>query len=128
VLTAGYEPGGVVAAADEADPVPMSSQARCTTPVDDLGWELSRATRWREGLPRQVYTVARAALAHTGCLESEIVLLRDHLDVVAQCVLDGYPDDSDDALGNWQLLATVDALLDNDAMRANYHFAWFHAR
>jgi hypothetical protein len=129
VLTAGYEPGGVVAVADEAEPVPMSSQARHTAPVDDFGWELSRATRWREGLPRQVYTVARAALAHTGCLESEIGLLRDHLDAVAQYVLDGYPDDSDDiALGNWQLLATVDALLDNDAARANYHFAWFHAR
>jgi hypothetical protein len=128
-LIAGYEPGGVVAVADEADPVPMSSQARRTTPVDDLGWDLSRATRWREGLPRQAYTVARAALAQTGCLESEIGLLRDHLGAVAQSVLDGYPDDSgDDALGNWQLLATVDALLDNDATRANYHFAWFHAR
>ena len=129
VLTADYEPGGVVAAADEADPVPMSIQARCTTPVDDLGWELARATRWREGLPRQAYTVARAALAHTGCLESEIGLLRDHLGAVAQCVVDRYPDDVDrDALGNWQLLATVDALLDNDATRANYHFAWFHAQ
>jgi len=129
VLTAGYEPGGVVTAADEADPVPMSSQARRTTPVDDFGWELSRALRWREGLPRQAYTVARAALSHTGCLESEIDLVRDHLEAVAQCVVDGYPDDvGDDALGDWQLLATVDALVDNDAMRANYHFAWFHAR
>jgi hypothetical protein len=129
VLTAGYEPGGVVAVADEADPVPMSSQARRTTPVDDFGWELSRATRWREGLPRQAYTVARAAMAHTGCLESEIGLLRDHLDAVARCVVDGYPDDvHDDALGDWQLLATVDALVDNDAMRANYHFAWFQGR
>jgi hypothetical protein len=129
VLTAGYEPGGVVAVADEADPVPLSSQARRTTPVDDFGWELSRATRWREGLPRQAYTVARAAMAHTGCLESEIGLLRDHLDAVARCVVDGYPDDvHDDALGDWQLLATVDALVDNDAMRANYHFAWFQGR
>ena len=129
VLTAGYEPGGVVAVADAADPVPMSIQARCTTPVDDFGWELARAIRWRDGLPRQAYTVARAALAHTGCLESEIDLLRGHLGAVAHCVLDGYPDDSgDDALGNWQLLATVDALLDNDATSADYHFAWFHAR
>jgi len=129
VLTADYEPGDVIAAADEADPVPMSIQARQTTPVDDLGWELSRAIRWRDGLPRQAYTLARAALAHTGHLETEIGLLRDHLDAAARHVLDCYPDDpADDALGNWQLLATVDALLDHDAMRANYHFAWFHAR
>ena len=129
VLTAGYEPDGVAIADDEADRVPMSSQARRTTPVDDFGWELSRAIRWREGLPRQAYTVARAALAHTGCLDSEIALLHDHLDAVARRVLDGYPDGvDDDALGDWQLLATVDALLDNDAARANYHFAWFHAR
>jgi hypothetical protein len=129
VLTASYEPGGVIAAVDEADPVPMSIQARRTTLVGDIGWELSRAIRWREGLPRQAYTVARAALAHTGYLDSEIGLLRDHLDAAARLVLGGYPDKSDDdALGNWQLLATIDALVDNDTTRANYNFAWFHAR
>ena len=129
VLTATYEPGGVIAAVDEADPVPMSIQARRTTLVGDIGWELSRAIRWREGLPRQAYTVARAALAHTGYLDSEIGLLRDHLDAAARLVLGGYPDKSDDdALGNWQLLATIDALVANDTTRANYNFAWFHAR
>jgi len=129
VLTETYEPGGTIAAADATDPVSMSTEARRTTLVDDLGWELSRATRWREGLPRQAYTLARAALAHTGYLDSEITVLRDHLGVVARRVSDGYPDNvHDDDLGNWQLLTAVDALLDTDATRANYHFAWFHTR
>ena len=107
----------------------MSIEARRTTPVEDLGWKLLSALRWREGLPRQAYTVARAALAHTGCLDSEIGVVRDHLDAAARCVLGSYPDDiRDDDLGNWQLLATVDALLDTDATRANHHFGWFNAR
>ena len=129
VLTATYEPGGLIATADGTDPVPMSIEARRTTPVEDLGWKLLSALRWREGLPRQAYTVARAALAHTGCLDSEIGVVRDHLDAAARCVLGSYPDDiRDDDLGNWQLLATVDALLDTDATRANHHFGWFNAR
>jgi hypothetical protein len=73
--------------------------------------------------------LARATLTHSGYLDSETSLLRNHLDAVSQRILDGYPDDvEDDELGNWQLLATVDALLGNDATCANYHFAWFHTR
>jgi hypothetical protein len=33
-----------------------------------------------------------------------------------------------DEVGNWQLLATVDALLNGAENLANYHFAWFRAQ
>jgi hypothetical protein len=31
-------------------------------------------------------------------------------------------------VGDWQLLAAVDALVDGSTAIANYHFAWFQAR
>lgn len=107
----------------------MSISARHTTAVEDLGWELIRATRWRPGLPRIVHTLARAGIARTGCLDSEIALLRDHLHAVGHDVLDDYPDAVvPAAVGDWQLLAAVAALIDGSPMIANYHFAWFQAR
>jgi hypothetical protein len=43
-------------------------------------------------------------------------------------VLDSYPDAVDGQdVGNWQLLAAIDALLDHDKVSANYHLAWFLA-
>jgi hypothetical protein len=108
--------------------VPMSIDARRTTAVDDLGWELTRATRWRSGLPRMAHTVAMATVARTGCLDSEVALLRDHLNAVAHAVLDSYPAAvSATDVANWQLLATVDALINDEKTLADYHFAWFQA-
>ena len=47
---------------------------------------------------------------------------------VAHQVLTDYPDHVDTAkVGNWQLLATIDALIKNEKTAANYHFAWFQA-
>ena len=106
----------------------MSSHARRTAAVDDLGWELSQATRGRDGLPRLAHTLARAGTGGTGCLDSEIVLLREQLRAVARGVLDNYPaNDGGNAVGNWQLMACVEALIDGDCTLANYHFSWFHA-
>ena len=130
VQLAAYDPthARVVPAVNE-EPPPMSISARRTTAVEDLGWELTRATRWRSGLPRIVHTLARAGVARTGCLDSEIALLRDHLHAVGHDVLDGYPDAVvPAAVGDWQLLAAVAALIDGSPMIANYHFAWFQAR
>jgi hypothetical protein len=108
--------------------VPLSIDARRTTAVDDLGWELTRVTRWRSGLPRMAHTVAMATVARTGCLDSEVALLRDHLNAVAHTVLGSYPETvSDVEVGNWQLLATVDALINDEKTLADYHFAWFRA-
>ena len=130
VQLAAYDPTHArVIPADDEDRPPMSISARRTTAVEDLGWELTRATRWRPGLPRIVHTLARAGIARTGCLDSEIALLRDHLHAVGHDVLDDYPDAvAPAAVGDWQLLAAVAALIDGSSMIANYHFAWFQAR
>ena len=32
-----------------------------------------------------------------------------------------------ETVGNWQLLAAIDALSSNDRTGANYHFSWFKA-
>lgn len=132
VLTATYlpgrDPGREHVFADENEPIPVSSHARRTPAVDDLGWELSQATRGRDGLPRLAHTLARAGAAGTGCLDSEIALLREQLRAVARGVLDNYPaTDDGTAVGNWQLMACVEALIDGDCTLADYHFSWFHA-
>jgi hypothetical protein len=127
-LTAAYSPGHYVPQAEDSEPVAMSIRARDTHDVDDLGWELSQATKWRDGLPRLAHTLAKAASTGTGYLDSEVELLREHLATVAEQVLTDYPDHVNAAtVGNWQLLATIDALIKGEKTAANYHFAWFQA-
>ncbi|MET0699731.1 MAG: DUF5631 domain-containing protein, partial [Mycobacterium sp.] len=64
----------------------------------------------------------------TGVLDSETDLLHEHLAAISQKVLRAYPDNVDAAeVGNWQLLAAIDALLTNQRTVLNYHFAWFQA-
>ena len=47
---------------------------------------------------------------------------------VGERVLDAYPDEVDPKdLGNWQLLAAIEALVRGDRSGANYHLAWFQA-
>jgi hypothetical protein len=126
-VTVTYEPGQHLPSDDE--PVQMSIRARDTALVDDLGWELSQATRWRDGLPRLAHTLAKAASAKTGYLDSEVEMLRDLLDAIRRSVLGKYPGTIEPvALGNWQLLATIDALINSQKTLANYHFAWFQAQ
>ncbi len=128
-LTATYQPGQYLPSANDAESVPMSLRARDTTVVDDLGWELSQATKWRDGMPRLAHTLAKAVSGRTGYLDSEIQLLRNHLDTVARAVLSQYPDTvNSPQVGDWQLLATIDALINDEKTLANYHFAWFQAR
>ena len=61
-------------------------------------------------------------------LDNEVGLLHKHLATISTHVLDSYPDhvDSHD-VGNWQLLAAIDALAAGDKSAANYHLAWFQA-
>lgn len=126
IRAATYEPSQHI---DETAPVSTSIRARDTTAVEDLGWELAQATRWRDGLPRLAHTLAKAVAARTGCLDSEVTVLRDCLAKVACTVLTQYPSVVDpQQVGNWQLLATIDALLNNEKTLANYHFAWFRAQ
>ena len=97
--------------------------------MDDLGWELSQATKWRDGLPRLAHTLAKAASAQTGHLDSEVQLLGDYLNSISKLVIAKYPDSLNPAqVGNWQLLATIDALINGEKTLANYHFAWFQAQ
>lgn len=128
VHIAAYQPGQHLPPADAAPPPAMSVRARDTTAVDDLGWELSQATKWRDGLPRLAHTLAKSVSSGTGVLESEAELLRDHMTDVARAVIAGYPAAVDRAqVCNWQLLATIDALIADEKRLANYHFAWFQA-
>ncbi|MFV0493988.1 MAG: DUF5631 domain-containing protein [Mycobacterium sp.] len=113
---------------DGDEPPATSPSPRLAAAVGDLGWELTQATRWRDGLPRLAHTLAKAAATGTGVLDSELRLLRGHIETVGTTVLDSYPDDVDaHDVGNWQLLAGLEALIDGDETAANYHLAWFLA-
>lgn len=112
--------------ADDSEPVPTSARARTGPRVDELGWALGQATKWRDGLPRLAHTLAKAASAGTGVLDSEAEILRENLARVGERVLDSYPDGADAvALANWQLLAAIEALVAEHKPAAHYHFAWF---
>lgn len=125
-VAVGYTPIHHLPDADE--PTPTSPRPRRAPDVDELGWELSQATQWRDGLPRLAHTLAKAASTGSGVLDSEVELLHGHLDKISVRVLDSYPDNVDaNDVGNWQLLAAIDALVASDKTTANYHFAWFKA-
>ncbi len=127
-VTASYAPVHYVPPADDSEPIPVSNRARRGPVVDELGWELGQATRWRDGLPRLAHTLAKAASAGTGIADDEIKLLRENLVATGEQVLNAYPDNVNAVvLGNWQLLAAIDALAEADKTDAHYHFAWFQA-
>jgi Family of unknown function (DUF5631)/Family of unknown function (DUF5632) len=127
-LAAATEPGHYRPDPDADEPVPTSPRRRHAPEVEELSWQLSDATRWRDGLPRLAHTLARAASQHTGVLESEAEQLHDELTKLADRVLDSYPDHVDaDEVGNWQLLAAIEALVVGNKTAANYHLAWFLA-
>ena len=127
-VTASYTPIHYLPPEEDSEPVPTSPRARQGPVVDELGWELGQATKWRDGLPRLAHTLARAASAGTGVVDNEIESLRDEVVKVRDQVLDSYPDNIDAAVvQNWQLLAAIDALVGADKIGANYHFTWFQA-
>jgi hypothetical protein len=127
-LTAATEPGHYRPESDTDEPVPTSPRPRRAPEVEELSVELSQATLWRDGLPRLAHTLARAAARGTGVLESEAEQLHDELTKFADRVLDSYPNNVDPAdVGNWQLLAAIEALVNKDKAAANYHLAWFLA-
>ncbi len=113
---------------DEDEPVPTSSRPRRLPDIDELGWELNQATQWRDGLPRLAHTLAKAATSGTGVLDKEVDLLQTHLREISTRVLESYPENVDvHDVGNWQLLAAIEALVADDKTAANYHLAWFQA-
>jgi hypothetical protein len=128
-VTASYTALHYLPPEDHNEPISTSRRARQAPVVEELGWELNRATNWRDGLPRLAHTLAVAASKGTGVIEKEGELLREHLGEVREQVMKSYQDgvDAAAAVGNWQLLAAIDALVASDNTGANYHFAWFQA-
>lgn len=120
-----YTPGDFIRRPADFAATESTVQPRELPAVDDLGWELGRATHWRDGLPRMVHTLAKAAAAGTGVVEEEVDLLRVHLDTARYQLLTQYPDVGPALLLNCQLLAATDGLVSGDSISANYHFAWF---
>ncbi|MFN8101662.1 MAG: DUF5631 domain-containing protein [Mycobacterium sp.] len=113
---------------DETEPVAMSLRARDLPTVDDLNWEITQATNWRDGLPRLAHTLTKAVVGGTGVLDTETDLLREHLRAISDKVCNAYPDSVDtQSVGTWQLLAAIDALVSGQKTALNYHFAWFRA-
>jgi len=120
-----YAPGDSLGRLDDFAETKASTQPRELPAVDDLGWELSQATHWRDGLPRMVHTLARAAAAGTGVVEEEIDLLRVHLDTARYQLLIQYPDVDPALFLNCLLLAATEAAVTGDSVAANYHLACF---
>ncbi|OBH04503.1 MULTISPECIES: DUF5631 domain-containing protein [unclassified Mycobacterium] len=123
--TRSYAPGDALGWLDDFSDTKSSGQPRELPALDDLGWELSQATHWRDGLPRMVHTLARAAAAGTGVAEEEIDLLRVHLDTARYQLLTQYPNIDAALLLNCLLLAATEGEVTGDLVSANYHLAWF---
>lgn len=123
--SATYTPGDPVGRPADFAATEPSVQARELPAVDDMGWELGRVTHWRDGLPRLVHTLAKAATSGTGVVEEEADLLRVHLDTARYQVLTQYPDVDPALLLNCLLLAATESSVAGDPISANYHLAWF---
>lgn len=126
VRSAVYHPGDPFPAG-RTDPTATSAGARELPRVDDLGWKLTEATHWRDGLPRLVHTLAKAGAGRTGVLDAEVDVLRVHSDTARYQLMAQYPDVDAALLSNCLLLAATEAIAVSDELCANYHFAWFEA-
>ena len=120
-----YAPSDPLGWATDYEVTDTSSQPRELPAVDDLGWLLSEATHWRDGLPRMVHTLAKAGAAGTGVLDAEIDILRVYLDTSRYQLFAQYPDIDTGLLLNCLLLAATEAIATGNLVNANYHFAWF---
>ena len=102
--------------------------ARSAAPqVDELGPTLVDAVRRRDGLPRIAQAVAAPAVRKTGVLENETEMLRECAAAIQHSVLAAYPNHDLAVVGDWMLLAAIEALIDGHEYLANYHLSWFGA-
>lgn len=126
--TATWTPGHYLPPEKDVDPLPTSLRSRQVPEIAELNWELAQSTNWRDGLPRLAHTLTKVGAAGTGVLDSELDMLLGHLAASGHNVLAAYPDNVNaDDVGNWQLLAAIEALLTKQKTALNYHFAWFQA-
>jgi hypothetical protein len=124
-VLATYAPGDPLGWASDYDVTDTSSQPRELPAVDDLGWLLSEATHWRDGLPRMVNTLAKAGAGGTGVIDAEIDILRVYLDTSRYQLFAMYPDIDSGLLINCMLLAATEGIATGNLVNANYHFTWF---
>ena len=123
-----WTPGHYLPNAKDVEPVEMTFRARQVPDIDELNWELTQATNWRDGLPRLAHTLTKAGIAGTGVLDTEADLLYEHLTAIRSKVVKAYPDAVEpNDVGNWQLLAAISGLIASDKTTLKYHFAWFQA-
>jgi hypothetical protein len=120
-----YAPGDALGWAADYEVADTSAQPRELPAVDDLGWLLTDATHWRDGLPRMIHTLAKAGAGGTGIVDEEIDLLRVYLDTSRYQLLAQYPDVDPALLLNCLLLAATEGIATRNLVSANYHFAWF---
>ncbi len=118
-----YSPGDPLGWSIDFAATQPSVQPRELPAVDDLGWQLIQATHWRDGVPRIVHTLAKAAAAATGVVDDEVDLLRVHLDTARYRLLDQYPDVDPALLLNCLLMAATEGIVTGDLISANYHFS-----
>ncbi|COW93278.1 putative transmembrane protein [Mycobacterium tuberculosis] len=70
-------------------------------------------------------SIALPAVRKTGVLENEAELLHGCITAVKESVLKAYPSHELTAVGDWMLLAAIEALIDEQDYLANYHLAWY---
>lgn len=120
-----YLPGQSIGRPSDFAATETSVQPRELPAVDDLGWQLARATLDRDGLPQMVHTLAGLAAAGTGVVADELDLLRVHLETAQHQLLSQYPHVEPALLLNCLLLAATVSCVARDRISANYHLAWF---
>jgi Family of unknown function (DUF5631) len=127
VAAAAHQPNAYIAEQDPDAPALSGDRAaRSVAPqVDEFGPTLVEAVRRRDGLPRIAQTVAGPAVRKTGVLENEAEVLRRCIAEIQHSVLNAYPNHDLSAVGDWMLLAAIEALIDGHEYLANYHMAWF---
>jgi hypothetical protein len=120
-----YAPGDPLEWSADYGVTNTSSQPRALPAVDDVRRVLAEATHWRDGLPRMVNTLAKAATSGIGIVRAEIDILRTYLDTARYQLMTQYPDVDAGVLLNCLLLAATEAVASQDRVSANYHLAWF---
>jgi Family of unknown function (DUF5631)/Family of unknown function (DUF5632) len=127
VVAAAHEPNAYIEEPGSDPPALTGGRtARSAAPnVDELGPTLVEAVRRRDGLPRIAQAVAAPATRNTGVAQNEAELLRGSVADIQSSVLSAYPHHDQTAVGDWMLLAAIEALIDGHEYLANYHMAWF---
>jgi hypothetical protein len=110
-------------------PMGLSDWPRKVERVPQLARDLREAAEWRNRLPVVAHTLAKAAALGSSARPMEIDELHKQLVAQRSMVLDSYRDGAADmhAIGNWMLLAAIDAVHAGDPLLAAYHFRWFDA-